>query len=78
MKVFRDFFRDRYGVDTLSIVTIILGLILIKYQYVYILGIALIGISGSRILSRDIEKRFKEKQKFDSIIYKIKTKVINT
>lgn len=69
-KWLQKFMMGRYGVDQLSNIMIIVGVILllinvfIKYSILNTIGLVLIGWSYFRIFSRNINKRYMENQKF--------------
>lgn len=64
----QSFMQGRYGVDELSNITVIISLVLLALSYafsfplLYILSIILAVWAFSRCLSRNITKRYKEKQ----------------
>jgi hypothetical protein len=68
--MFRNFFKDRYGVDTFGIVLVFLALILSRINIVWILGAAVFLYAIYRMLSKDRNKRFQEQQKFNSLLQK--------
>lgn len=63
--MWRNFFAGRYGMDNLTFVLVFLSVILLNIDYVWILGVGLLGYSAFRITSRNIDKRRKELQSFD-------------
>jgi len=70
--MFRDFFRGRYGVDTLTFVLLLTAIILSNIKYAWIIGVCLSVYALFRILSKDVDKRRKELQAFSSMTEKIR------
>jgi len=75
--MFRDFMRGRYGIDAISIIAMLLALLLTRFNYVWILGSALLGYAIFRIMSKAVDKRYREKQKFDNLIKPLAIKLNN-
>ena len=48
--MFRDFMRGMYGIDAISIIAMLLALLLTRFNYVWILGSALLGYAIFRIM----------------------------
>ena len=75
------FMRGRYGVDQLSNFMVTIGVILIlasiltSYSILNTAGLVVIGLSYFRIFSRDINKRYRENQKFLKSYQPIKNKL---
>jgi hypothetical protein len=71
IKMFRNFFKGRYGVDTLGIVLVFLALMLSRINIVWIIGAGIFIYSLFRMLSKDTNKRFQEQQKFNTFLQKL-------
>ncbi len=63
--MWRNFFAGRYGIDNLTLVLVFLSVILLNVEYVWILGVGLLGYSAFRVTSRNIDKRKQELQTFE-------------
>lgn len=70
MNMFRNFFNGRYRFDNLNIALFVLAAILIGKQYVSFLGLASLGYAAYRMFSKDVEKRERELQWFNGILYR--------
>jgi DNA-directed RNA polymerase subunit RPC12/RpoP len=68
--MFKNFFRGRYGIDTLGFALVLIALILSRLNLVWIIGAGLFLYAVFRMLSKDTNKRFQEQQKFNIIIQK--------
>jgi len=60
--------RGRFGLDLISILAMIIALLLTRFNYLWILGVVLLGYAIFRIMSKDLDKRNREKQKFEGYI----------
>lgn len=69
--MFKDFFRGRYGLDTLGMVLLFIALIFSRFNIIWIIGVGLFLYALFRILSKDTSKRFQEQQKFNTILQKV-------
>jgi hypothetical protein len=69
--MFRDYFRGRYGVDSLAYVLFFIAIILVRFQYGWVLSVALLGIIFFRIFSKNRNKRMQEQQKLNQWVHKI-------
>jgi len=63
--------NPRYGWDNLSIFLILLGLILLTWEYTFITGILIGGYGLWRVFSKDIEKRRNEQIAFERWVRKL-------
>ena len=70
--MFRDFFRGRYGIDNLGYALFFLALIILRNKYLSVVGAIILGYAIYRIISKDINKRKKELQKFNVIVNRIR------
>ena len=70
--MFRDFFRGRYGIDNLGYVLFFIGLIIPRNRYLSVVGAVILGYAIYRVISKDINKRKQELQKFNAIVDRIK------
>lgn len=79
----RQFMIGRYGVDELSRVQIIVGLVLFvisaifRMNILYWLGLALVIYAYFRIFSRNVSKRYQENQKYLNARYQAAVKKNN-
>lgn len=69
--MFGNFFKGRYGVDTLAYVLLFVGIIMLRFPYVSYLGIGLFVFMVFRIFSRDKNKRYQEQQKLNQMLSKL-------
>lgn len=80
MQKLREFMYGRYGTDQLSLALVAGGFIFYvlyvftRSRLLYLVSLILYGIAIFRTLSRNIEKRRAENQKFLSIWYKAKNR----
>ena len=63
--MFDKILRGRYGFDILSLVLVLIALVLSNIRYVWIIGLLLVVIALFRTLSKNINKRLKEQQRFE-------------
>jgi hypothetical protein len=68
----RNFFNGRYGMDNLIITLFLLSAILLNLKYVWVIAVVLSGYAVFRMLSKNIDKRKLELQKFDKMAYKFR------
>lgn len=59
------FFNGRYGMDSMTLVMLLISIILVNIRYVWILGVVLTGYAVFRTMSRNIDKRRAELQSFE-------------
>jgi ribosomal protein S27E len=71
LKMFKNFFRGRYGSDTLGFVLILIALMFSRFNFLWIIGAGLFLYAIYRMLSKDTSKRFQEQQKFSNMIQKL-------
>lgn len=69
--MFRDFFRGRYGLDTLGFFILLLGLIFTKLSFLWPLSVILLAYETFRMFSKNVTKRTLEQQKFNFILQRI-------
>lgn len=65
--MFRNFFRGRYGLDNLSLVLLLAAVIFLQIKYLWVIGYGLFGYVIFRTISKDINKRNQEQQKFSKL-----------
>lgn len=65
----RKFFYGRYGVDSFTLVILLVSLLLANIKYVWILGAGLTGYALFRTFSRNMEKRRIELKAFEKATY---------
>ena len=70
--MFREFFNGRYGIDRLTLTLFLLAAILINTDYMWIIGVGILGYGVFRMLSKNIDKRYRELQSFDKIVSKVR------
>lgn len=67
----REFFNGRYGMDNLTLALLLSAAILININYIWIAGVVLLGYGIFRVLSKNIDKRYQELQRFNKIANKV-------
>lgn len=73
--MFREFFRGRYGMDTLGFALIVGSVILFSFPYIWMLGVVPLAAAVFRSLSKNTGKRYQEQLKFENLVRKIGQKV---
>jgi LSD1 subclass zinc finger protein len=68
----RKFFNGRYGMDNLIITLLLLSAILLNMKYVWVLAVVFSGYAVFRMLSKNIDKRKLELEKFNKMTYKLR------
>ncbi len=71
----RKLMNGRYGSDTLSLVILFAAIIFFQFRYLWIIGAALAGYAVYRMLSKDMDRRFKEKQAFEGLVKRAAAKL---
>ncbi|MDP4093714.1 MAG: hypothetical protein Q8920_10175 [Bacillota bacterium] len=66
-----DFLKGRYGIDTLTFVLLFVAVMFVKFDYLWVLSIALLLYCIFRTFSQNRESRLKELQYFNKIFSKI-------
>ncbi len=69
--MFKNFMKDRYGLDNLTFIILAFALIFVTYKYVWIISVLLVGWALFRVLSKNRQKRVHELQVYSAIINKI-------
>lgn len=68
----RKFLSGRYGMDNLTLAIALLSAILLNIDYVWIIGVGLLGYAIFRVTSRNIAKRKEELQRFESVVSRVR------
>lgn len=75
--MFQQLFNGRYGIDPFSIFLIIFAFLFFGLKYLWIISLILIVYAVFRAFSKNIDKRQRELQKFNDILRKTSTFMMN-
>ena len=66
------FLSGRYGMDNFTLAIAMLAVIFLNFNYVWIIGVGLLGFAVFRVTSRNIDKRKQESQKFERVAARVR------
>lgn len=73
--MFKNILNGRYGFDSLSLVLAIIGMVLLKTNFLQIIGIIFLGYSVFRIFSKNVYKRKQELMKYNNMLKKVSKQI---